>query len=149
MGSIWNPAFTSKQPNVLPVQVCPTPEKFRMRSWKHTRSFLLFLWGTNPTRLWNEDTGTIVPALAAFLPLPVLLLPGEKLINTERVYLIKLFFLYSSILIMAGFSSLLTKGLSAFLYLNILNIIWIHTFWSTVFFPMTSCLSCHRSGEAV
>lgn len=46
---------------------------------------------------------------------------------------------------MAGFSSLLTKGLSAFLYMNILNIIWIHKFWSTVFFPMTSCLSCHRT----
>lgn len=73
--------------------------------------------------------GTIVPGLAAFLPLPVFLLPNEKLINTESIYLIKLFFfLHSSILIMAGFSSLLTKGLSTFLYLNILNIIWIHKF---------------------
>lgn len=90
-----------------------------MKSREHTSPSL-----PNPEMLLNEGVVVVVSSLATFLTLPVFLLSNEKLLNTESVYLIKLFFLlHSFILIIAGYSdqSLLTKGLGTSPCLNILN----------------------------
>lgn len=120
MESIQN-VVNSKQPNILLLQVYLLHFRIKppMKSREHMSPSL-----PNPEMLLNEGAVAVVSSLATFLTLPVFLLSNERLLNTESVYLIKLFFLlHSFILIIAGYSdqSLLTKGLGTSPCLNILN----------------------------